>query len=495
MQIGGLDIGTTGCKLTIFDENGKQLDQSYYDYSESRKNIHEIDAEVILDSVWKVIKEMTTKYDDITGIGITSFGETFILTDQEGTPLCHSLLYTDPRGKKQCEELCARLEAVRVAQISGVRPHEMYSIPKLMWLKENRPDIFRKTKHIFLMEDFIIFHLTGETKIDYSLAARTMGFDIKKLQWSREIFMAADIDISLMSMAVPSGTVAGTVKEAVAEETGLKTMTKIICISHDQVAAAVGAGAFDSKIAVDGAGTVECITPVYDQIPDIEIMSDGNYAIVPYVIPGKYVCYAFSYTGGALLQWCINTLAKSEKELAKSQHKMVNELLESGSASPTGLLVLPHFAGAATPYMDSGSKGTIIGLTTVSTVADIYRGCMEGVVYEMVLNLEHLKKSGLTFDRLHATGGGAHSTEWMQMKADMLNCKMISLATVEAGTVGSAMLTGVAVGLFENLEEAAQKMVISLKEYTPDQNMHLKYMKIYEKYKKVYQAVRPLITE
>ena len=279
----------------------------------------------------------------------------------------------------------------------------------------------------------------------------------------------------------------------IAEKTGLTTETKIVCISHDQIAAAVGAGVFDSDTAVDGAGTVECITPIYDEIPDMQVMTKGNYAVVPYVIPGKYVCYAFSYTGGALMQWCTETIAKKEKEEAKAEGISVNELLERQSVSPTGLLVLPHFAGAATPYMDTGSKGAVLGLTTATTAADIYRGCMEGVVYEMVLNLQWLKESGIHFHRLNATGGGAHSKEWMQMKADMLDMEITSLETVDAGTVGSAMLTGIAVGIFDDLKQAAQVMVHEVSTYKPRKEMHEKYMEIYERYEQVYRAVRGLM--
>ena len=199
--------------------------------------------------------------------------------------------------------------------------------------------------------------------------------------------------------------------------------------------------------AVDGAGTVECITPIYDGLPELEVMYQGNYAVVPYVIPGKYVCYAFSYTGGALIQWCVDTLAKKEKELAQEQGISVNEMLEGTVKEPTGLLVLPHFAGAATPYMDTGSKGVIVGLTTDTSVSEIYRACMEGVVYEMLLNMEYLKDSGVHFQMLHATGGGAKSEVWMQMKADILKLPITALNTVDAGTVGSAMLTGIAAGL------------------------------------------------
>ncbi|MCQ2555661.1 MAG: carbohydrate kinase, partial [Clostridia bacterium] len=357
MYIGGLDIGTTGCKLTLFDETGSQLAKSYCDYPVSRKvGTHEVDAKAILEGVYTVISDITKDYPDIKGIGVTSFGETFVAVDEEGMPLRNSMLYTDPRGDKQCVTLCEKLSAEHIADIAGVEPHEMYSLPKVMWLKENEPEIYEKAVHIFLMEDFVIYHLTGEKKIDYSLATRTMAFDIRKLQWSQEIFDAAGIDSSLFSEAVPTGTKAGTVSEKAAEKTGLRKDTIVVCISHDQIAAAVGAGVFTSDTAVDGAGTVQCITPIFDEIPDMRIMTKGKYAVVPYAIPGKYVCYAFSYTGGALMQWCTDTLAKKEKELAKEQNISVNEYLEKEyeeqhGENPSGLLVLPHFSGAATPYM------------------------------------------------------------------------------------------------------------------------------------------------
>jgi len=494
MYIGGLDIGTSGCKLTVFNEKGEQLTKAYCDYPILRDTgTHEVDANAILEGVYSVIREITLKYPNIDGIGVTSFGETFVACDSNGTPLRNSMLYTDSRGGEECRVLCDKLSAKRIAEIAGVEPHEMYSLPKVMWIKKNDPDLYKKIDHIFLMEDYVVYCLTGIKQIDYSLATRTMGFDIRKLTWSSEIFEAADVDVNLFSKPVPTGTEAGTVTESVAELTGLSVATKIVSISHDQIAAAVGAGVFDSTKAVDGAGTVECITPVYDEIPNMEVMTKGKYAVVPYVIPGKYVCYAFSYTGGALIQWCTENLAKKEKEIADSQGISVNSYLENMSVSPTGLLVLPHFSGAATPYMDSGSKGTIVGMTTNTTVADIYRGCMEGVVYEMVLNMDWLRDSGIHFTSIAATGGGARSEVWMQMKADMLNMPITSLDTVDAGTVGSAMLTGIATGIFTDLDEAKSVMVHPVRTYEPRENMHQKYMMYYEKYSGLYNAVRPLI--
>ena len=486
MKIAGLDIGTTGCKLTVFDENGCYLGKTYRDYPILRAvSGHEIDISAMMESVYAVIGEMAAKYPDIAGIGVTSFGETFVMTDENGEPLHNPMLYTDPRGAEECAELSEMLGADHIAQITGLAPHEMYSIPKMMWIKKHRPDIYAAAKRIHLIGDFVVWHLTHRAQIDYSLASRTMAFDIHSLTWSRELFDAAGIDLTLMGTPVPTGTSAGTVTQDASRRTGLSPECIIVSISHDQVAAAVGAGAFDGSVAVDGAGTVECLTPIYDSLPDISVMAKGFFSVVPYVVPGKYVAYAFSYTGGALIQWCMETFGRGE----------TNESMELayGKDEPTGLLVLPHFAGAATPYMDTGSRGALLGLTTATSSADLYRACMEGVAYEMRINYEALSGSGIHFKKLHATGGGARSKLWMQMKADVLNLPITALKTADAGTVGSAMLTGIAVGLFSDLEDASAHMVQEMETYYPREEKHKQYMKFFERYKSVYHAVRPLM--
>ena len=180
------------------------------------------------------------------------------------------------------------------------------------------PEIFEKTRHIFQMEDYVVFSLTGNAQIDYSLATRSMAFDINDLSWSDEMLDAAGIDKALFSVPVPSGTDAGVITDKAAKRTGLSNQTHIVSIAQDQVAACTGAGAFDENTAVDGTGTVQCLTPVFDGMPEVNKMMPGKYVIVPHVIPGKYVTYAFSYTGGALMQWCTSNLAKKRKGAGRS---------------------------------------------------------------------------------------------------------------------------------------------------------------------------------
>lgn len=493
-MLGGIDIGTTGCKITVYGNDGTFLYRAYRDYPVSRSSKeHEINAEAIWSSVKEVIADAASGYRRITAIGVTSFGESCVLLDSGDRPVRPVMLYTDPRGAEECEELVRKLGSDRIEKTAGVKPHSMYSLPKVMWIQKNCPGEYEKTRRILMMEDYVIYLLTGNAVIDYSLASRSMAFDIRKLQWSDEIFAAAGVDKGLFSTPVISGTGAGCVKAELAKELGLGQDVLIVPVGHDQVAAAIGSGVFEMDCAVDGAGTVECITPIYEGIPEGNAMGKGNYAVVPYVLPGKYVTYAFSYTGGALISWYVNQLAKGEKVLAKEQGKSVYSILEQGMKdAPTGILVLPHFAGAATPYMDSGSKGAVIGLTVEHTASDLYRAMMEGVAYEMMLNMEYLEKAGICPKKLRAVGGGAASEVWMQIKADILNLPIISLGSAEAGAAGCAMMAGVAAGIFEGLEEAARAMITEKKTYYPREVQHRAYRKLYEGYRKVYEAVRPL---
>lgn len=494
MRLAGLDIGSTGCKVAVYADTGEYLGKVYQDYPVQRVNSeHEADASAIWQAVRTLLARAAEEYPGIGGVGVTSFGESFVLLDEDDTPLLPVMLYTDPRGAEECQKLSEGLGTENIIRKTGVAPAPMYSLPKLMWVKENRPELWEKTRRICLMEDYIVYLLTGSAQIDYSLAARTMAFDIHSLNWSEDMLSAAGIDSNLLSKPVPTGTSAGCIRGELAKELGLGEDVQIVSISHDQVAAAVGSGVFDESCAVDGAGTVECITPVFEDYDPMQ-MASGSYAIVPYVTPGKYVCYAFSFTGGGLVDWFTKNLAGYAKQTAEQTGEDIHAVLESGYRNrPTGLLVLPHFAGAATPYMDTGSKGAILGLSVENTQQDLYLGCMEGVVYEMRLNMDRLKEAGVEVKALRATGGGARSKVWLQMKADILNIPVTSLRSEEAGAAGSAMLVGVAVGVFADLAEAARVMVVPRDTYLPREEVHALYEDTYRRYTKVYHAVRPLV--
>lgn len=328
MPIGGLDIGTTGCKLSVYDSDGRFITQVYSEYSASRvAGEHELSADSVWASVCTVIREMSSKVPDLDSIGVTSFGESFVMLDENDEVLAPAMLYTDPRGGIQCAELVDRVGKKELGSIVGLSPHQMFSLPKLMWIRDNRSDLYNKAKRILLFQDFTVYRLTGVAQIDYSLASRTMAFDIRERTWSNTVFEAAGIDRNLFSTPVASGTLAGKIRPGLASGLGLSPDVLIASCCHDQVSAAIGAGVFEEGDAIDGTGTVECITPVFNSIPDMDILQEGYFAVVPHAVKDKYVSYAFCFTGGHFCNGTETSLPDMRAALRNRQDRMSTRCL------------------------------------------------------------------------------------------------------------------------------------------------------------------------
>lgn len=492
MAIAGIDVGTTGCKCTVYEKDGTFVREAYREYdAEKSGGGQELDPWMVWLAVKDVLKQAVRNTKDIDAIGVTSFGETSIFVGKDGKPLMNSLLYTDQRGEEQCKKLVEHFGREAVSERTGVNPQSMYSISKLMWVAENRKDVYEKTEHICQFGDYIVYMLSGTAQIDYSLACRSMAFQVDSKEWDSEILAYAGIDPTKMSKPVPTGSSAGRIRRDLAEELGIDPKAVIVSGCHDQVAAAIGTGCLEQGMAVDGTGTVECITPVYGELSKVQELYKYNYVRVPYVCPGSYVTYAFSFNGGSLLKWYRDQIARHEAEIYREQGLNVYDSFnkQMNVRKPTGLLILPYFSGSATPYMDVNAVGAIVGLRDTTTSIDIYQGLMEGVTYEMLFNLELLEKAGIWVTELRATGGGARAKAWLQMKADILNKRIITLGEAQSGTLGCIMLAGTACGLYQSLKEAAEIFVKLGKEYLPNQKRHQEYQKYYQKYKKMYEAV------
>lgn len=488
--LAGLDIGTTGCKITVFRADGTLLGEAYREYPPCRIP-GEIDPRTIRDSVFEVLKEVSSVCEELTAIGITSFGETAVLLDDHDEPVDNAILYTDGKGVEQCRRLESEFGGKKIASITGLKPNAMYTLPKLMWIRENAPEKWARVRKIFLIQDYITYILTGLDNIAYSLAARTMAFDINRLEFSSELLQQAGIDKDLFARPIPTGSVAGVVNSRLALQLGLPLGISIIAVGHDQIAAAVGTGVLEPGMAVDGTGTVECITPVYTGLPkNPEVMYNNHLAIVPFVTEGCFVSYAFSFCGGALLKWYRDTIGKEIADKLKKEggnpYTYFDSLVRD---EPSGLLVLPHFSGAATPYMNNHAKGAILGLTTSTSTTDIYKALMEGVTYEMRLNLECLADAGIEIKELRATGGGASSEKWLQIKADILGIPVTTMGVAQSGTLGSIILAGLTCRLYYSKEEACSKFLRTGKTFYPRKEKSLQYEALYQRYKKLYHVV------
>lgn len=492
MYIAGLDVGTTGCKIVVYNEAAALLKTYYKEYNATHQNgKHEIDFADVKEGVLSLLRAATSDFR-LDVLGVTSFGETFALLDENDNILAPSMLYTDPRGEEECALFTESFGEDKLTLLTGVKPNCMYSIYKIKWIKNNCPDVFAKTRRILLGEDFIVYTLTGNAQIDYSLAARTAAFDIEKKCFIKEIFDALDIDVSLMSKPVEAGTVAGHITPEVKAMLGIDYDITIVNGSHDQVTGMIGASIFDRTQAMDGTGTVECIPVILEEKPTDLAFYEGGYSVVPY-IDGKYACYALSFTGGATLKWFRDNFAELENKKAEDEGKNVYaELDRAVSDDPTGILVLPHFAGAANPYMDLDSKAAFVGVTLETTKYDMYKALMEGTSLEMLLNFNTMREQTGDILQIKATGGGATSDVWLQIKADVLGMNVMALSCKEVGAAGTAALAGRAVGAYHDLEATTEKMSAVRKVFTPDDRKSAAYAEMYKKYKNLYKAIKGL---
>lgn len=495
MALMGLDIGTTGCKCTIFDIEGNICSYAYKEYSiiNSGQGLFELDPREVWEAVKLVIGISVQRYrgERITALCVSSFGEAAVPIDKNGNVLNNSLLYTDVRGTEQCERLSNLMGLQNIMQLTGLHAHPMYTINKVMWIKENMPQIYKDTWKFMLFEDFILYKLGNVSAIDYSLASRTMAFNVIRKTWEERVFDAAGIDRDIFSPAVASGSIVGTISSDIADELGLPQNVSLVTGGHDQMCAAIGGGIIKEGVAINGIGTVECITPAFARPIMNEQMLDNNFACVPHAKTGMYVTYAFNFTGGSLLKWYRDNFAKVEKMEAEKTGNNVYATLDLRAVKqPTKILILPHFAGAGTPYMDIAAKGAIIGLSFDVTDAHLYRAMLEGVTYEMMYNVECLGEAGITINELRAVGGGAKSDLWLQIKADIMGRKVVTLNVDEAGTLGTAILAGTATGVYKSIESAAGLLVKVKKEFYPDEKNHQVYQENYRRYKKIYNAVK-----
>lgn len=482
----GLDIGTTGSKITIFEDT-KSVKQLYISYdSNHQKNQHTIDPKQILDSVFKLVSQGLKLYP-IEAIGIASFGETFVLLDKNDEPLYNALLYTDARGDIEAKKIEETIGQNRLGEITGQRGRAMFSLSKILNLIENQEVLIDDIDKILLIEDYISYAFTGKRKIDYSLSSRTMAFDIEKKKWSEEILNTFKIPISLFSTPCPIGDVVGLLKDSLKKEWKIEHDVKIIAVSHDQVVNAIGSGIINEKAAADGNGTCECICACIKPPFDKEILYNKGFGIVPFIEDNLYVTYALSSTSGSLVKWVIDTFFKNEKHRVKNIYDYLNRKITS---FPSEVMILPHFAGAATPYMDVNAKGAIVNLGLATSRYEIYQACLESLCYEMLISIRALKKAGIKINYLVASGGSSVNDKFLQMKADIFNIKIYQSAIADAGTIGSAIVVAKSIGIFKNYEEGINQMVRYKKVFIPDLKRHHDYMIQFDKYRKLFLKMK-----
>jgi xylulokinase len=441
----GLDVGTSRCKAVLFEADGAQLGMAFREYpvKAPQENWAELDSRQVVEACMNVIREAAASHrgDPVRGIGISSQGEAFTAIGRKGEFFTNAMVSSDSRAARLSKEWSEGFGRMRLYEKTGHTPSPMFTLFKLIWLRDAQPQIWANTEAFYCFEDLIQQRLGLDPAISWCLAGRTMLFNVRDHTWDREILDKLGLEASKLARPIPSGAVAGTILSSVARELNLPDGVQVVAGGHDQCCGALGAGVASPGRAVYAAGTVDCITPAFSEPVFSLTLFENNLATYNFTVPGMYTTVAYSLTGGSILTWFRDVWGACElAEAARTGASPFQLLLEQIGNAPSGLLVLPYWTPSGTPYFDSRVKGAILGLRMTTTRAQVLRALLEGVAFEMRLNMNILEQCGIHIEELVAIGGGAQNLAWLQLKADVLG-KPVSRATVtEAGCLGVAML-------------------------------------------------------
>lgn len=497
MSLLGLDIGITGCKAVAFNPEGDMLAQAYREYRlyQPQPGWMELDPAEVWAAVAGVICQVTAAVPGhpVRALSVSTHGESVVPADAQGRPLYGFITAIDTRAGEQARWWEERLGKERIFHITGMPLHPMYTVNKLMWLRQHEPQVFAAAHRFLCMQDFVFHQLGLPPTMDRTLATRTMAFDVSRLAWSEEILELAQLDVARLSQVRPSGTVIGEIPAAIAGELGLARGAVGVTGGHDQPSGALGCGAVAEGIAMDSTGTVECVAVASPRLVLAPELMESNLPIAPHTAPGMYLVLGYSSTGGALLRWYRDNFARAEQQEAGQTGQDVYDLiLQQATPGPSPVLILPHFVGAGTPSMDAASKGAILGLDLSTSHGQIIKAILDSVSYEVKLSVDAMEAAGIVVRELRAFGGGAKSPLWLQTKADIFGKPVRAVAVSEAPCLGVAILAGVATGVFASLEEALGQMVRIGRTYEPDLALHERYMEKFAVFEQVYPTLAEL---
>ena len=482
----GVDIGGTGAKCVAFRDDGRQLAISYVEYPNPPGKVN-LEAEMLWSSVVKVIRECVDALEDredVVAITVSSFGESFVPVDKDGNALTDIIMYFADSSSAEFTKLVEEIGEEKFMRIARIKPDASYSLAKMLYTRSIPQTPIWK---FLLIAGYVCYKLSGVAATDVSLACRTLLYDVEKRCWSQELLDAADLDVGLMPDVYEPGSIIGNLKMELANALHLGTDVKVVIGSHDQIVNALACGVCEPGDAMDGSGTTECIEPLYATIPEDMGYTRENYACVPYLDNRGYVTYAYNISGGMVVKWYRDQLAKHLRQQAKEEGISIYDILNRVCPKePSKMIVLPFLQGmGGTPDIETEARGVFWGVGMETGLPDFYRAILEGLSFEMAYNLERLDYYGIAPKRLYACGGGARSKVWLQIKADIWNCEIIPVETEETGALGSAILGFAAVTGEADRCKLAKKFTCTGESVKPNPEHVRIYQEKYQEYKKL----------
>ena len=493
------DLGTSSNKASLFSTEGKLID-SYtvpYDVHFFHKNYAQQDPEDWWGAVCKATREIVKQIDpeEVLAISFSSQMQACIAVDEKGTVLYPAMIWADHRAEAQAEELTRKIGFDRMYEINGHRVSPSYSIEKLMWLREEKPEIYAKTYKMLLAKDYIICRLTGEFVTDYSEASGTDAFDLRHLKWSEEILAATGIDREKMPELHASTDVIGSLTKEAAESLGLTCETKVVCGGGDGPCSALGAGSIK-----DGQMFLSFGTSAWIAGTSGEVNLDREKTLIGFghVVPGKYMPCGTMQAAGSSYSYIKEALCAEEvrqaEETGESVYELLNRLVLQSPPGAKGLIFLPYLLGERSPRWNPDTSGSFLGIRMEHKKCDYVRAVLEGIAMNLSVILE-AQREHMEGKELVLTGGGAKGDVLAQILSDVLGVPLHRLDHVETATsIAAAVIAGVGVGVFKDFSVVDQ-FVKTDKTFYPREE----YREVYDRQKKLfelgYQCLLPYYRE
>ena len=465
----GIDIGTTSIKAAVFNAEGDRLALRSVDYTldtDSATGNIEFDADKYVDMCKSVIDELTLECGKIDALSIDTQGETIIFTDEIGEPVYPAIVWLDNRATEEAEMITKRFGNKRVYEVTG-QPEITAGWPasKILWMKNKEKEIFKKIRKIFMLEDYVLYKLSGNFVTEPTIQSSTIYYNVVDGKWWDEMLDFVGITKDMLPKVRKSASEVGEYK-------GIKVVTGML----DQIAGTLGAGVTDESRISEMTGTIMAICVMTDKMP--EYNPDSIIPCHLHAIDGKYCLILWSSTAGMALKWFKNQFSES------FSFRELDEIAKDVAPGCDGLTMLPYFCGSTMPKYNPDARAAFAGINLSHTRAHFARAIMEAIAFTLKQNLEYIGEDKIKEIRI--TGGGALSPLWSSIKSDVTGKVLKTLSESETACLGSALAAAVGIGDYTSLKDAVDKIVKTKTTYEPSD---ADYSSAYKSYVKLDQLL------
>ncbi len=494
----GIDVGTTGVKTILIDEEGTTVASSTVEYPlyTPHPGWSEQDPEDWWRGTIKSIRHVIGGADaaDIKCIGLSGQMHSAVFLDENDHVIRPAILWNDGRTSRECRWITEVVGKESLAKLVANPALEGFTAPKVIWLRDNEPENYERLKTLLLPKDYVRFRLTGEKAMEVSDAAGTLLFDVRGRKWSDEFLGKIDIPRDILPDVCESADVCGKVTEDVAKATGLKTGTLVVGGGADNTCGATGTGIVLEGRVLSSIGTSGV---VFAHSADLKVDPQMRVHSFCHSVPQSWYLMGVTLSAGNSLRWFRDVSGHKEMERLRGVDSY-DLLTEEASRAPQGcegLIFLPYLTGERTPHQDADAKGVFFGITARHKREHIVRSVLEGITYAMNDSIEIMRELGLEMEEIRATGGGAKSAFWRQLQADIYGAPVVRVNVKEGPAFGAALMASVGAGLFDNLVEAAEELVKVVDSTEPIEENVRTYRDFYSVFRSLYPALKDKFSE